>query len=61
MKQGHSIYDWTVNFVFFCRIRPKIPASMTIRLSVDCKGPKQHNGAFPMFIRCMVLEIELFV
>lgn len=29
-------------------------------ISVDCAGPQQHNSASPVFIHCVVLEIELF-
>ena len=38
-RASHSSYDRTVDFVFLCRRHPKIPASMTIQLSVDCTGP----------------------
>jgi len=27
---------------------------------VECAGPQKHSGESPVFIRCMVLEIQLF-
>jgi len=29
--------------------------------SVECAGPQKHNGESPMFIHCMILEIQLFL
>ena len=28
--------------------------------SLECAGPQKHNGESLAFIRCMVLEIQLF-
>jgi len=29
--------------------------------SVECAGPQKHNGESPVFIHCMILEIQLFL
>ena len=29
--------------------------------SVECAGPQKHNGESPVSIRCMVIEIQLFL
>ena len=32
----------------------------TMQDSVECAGPQKHNGESPVFIRCIVLELQLF-
>ena len=34
--------------------------SMEIRISLESADSQQYNGASQVFIRCVVLEIELF-
>jgi len=29
--------------------------------SVECAGPQKHNGESPVFIHCMILDIQLFL
>ena len=47
-------------YVFFHRRQPKVRNRPTILVSLESTGPYQRNGASLVFMRCVVLEIQLF-
>ena len=46
--------------VFFRRGHPKLRNRPTILVSLESTGPYQRNGISLVFMRCVVLEIQLF-
>ena len=48
-------------FVVFRCEYPKLQIRPTILVSMECAGCQQHNGTSPVCVRCMVLEIQLFL
>ena len=59
---GRSLNDRTVNFCSFSLRTPQtIQMRPTILVSLKCTGSHQRNGTSPVCIRCMVLEIQLFL
>ena len=52
---GHWIY------VFFRRGHSQVRNRQTILISFESTGPYQRNGASLVFMRCVVLEIRLFL
>ena len=52
------IRQWISPYFKCGRLQPLSRATM--QYSVECAGPQKHNGASPVFIHCMVLEIQLF-
>ena len=48
-------------FVIFRCGHPKLQIRPTILISLECAGCHQCNGASPVCICCMVLEIQLFL
>ena len=47
-------------YVFFHRRHPKVRNRPTILVSLESTGPYQRNGASLVFMRCVVLEIQIF-
>ena len=47
-------------YVIFRRRHPKLRNRPTILVSLESRGPYQRNGASLVFMRCVVLEIQLF-
>ena len=58
---GHSLNDRTVIFVVFCCGHPKLQIRPMILISLECVGSHKRNGTSSVCIRCMVLEIQLFL
>ena len=48
-------------YVFFHRRHPKVRNRPTILASLESTGPYQRNGVSLVFMRCVVLEIQLFM
>ena len=48
-------------YVFFRRGHFKLRNRPTILVSLESTGPYQRNGASLVFMRCVVLEIQLFL
>ena len=47
-------------YVVIRRRHPKLCNRLTILVSLESRGPYQHNGASLVFMRCVLLEIQLF-